>query len=76
MRNRTEETAYDLPAGASAVPSDPDLQFLLNLLPSLKRMDLRRREHTKLRMQQLVFDAEFNGTFIIILLICGVFTVE
>ncbi|XP_048036036.1 uncharacterized protein LOC125261523 isoform X2 [Megalobrama amblycephala] len=62
MRDRREESAYQIPEGASAVPSDPDLHFVLNLLPSLKRMDLRHREHTKLRIQQLMFEAEFEDS--------------
>lgn len=58
---------YDSPiVGAFSTSSggdgDPDLQFLQSLLPALKRMDLRCREHAKLRMHQLVFDVEFNDS--------------
>ncbi|XP_048015355.1 uncharacterized protein LOC125247870 [Megalobrama amblycephala] len=56
-----EEKVDPLPAGASSVQPDADLQFLQSLLPALKRMDIRQREHTKLKIHQLVFDAEFNA---------------
>lgn len=80
VRVRREEKKgkekYDQPpAEASSAQSDADQQFLQSLLPALKRMDLRRREHTKLRIQQLVYEAEFNGEFILVFVIWDMFTV-
>ncbi|KAK2907369.1 hypothetical protein Q8A67_006354 [Cirrhinus molitorella] len=69
VRVRREEKKgkekYDQPpAEASSVQPDADLQFLQSLLPALKRMDLRRREFAKASIQQLVFEIEFNRSYV------------
>nr|XP_055063028.1 transcription factor Adf-1-like [Misgurnus anguillicaudatus] len=43
-----------------AVLPDPDLQFLQSLLPALKRFDIQSRALVKLKMHELIFEAEFK----------------
>ncbi|XP_058626534.1 uncharacterized protein LOC131537235 isoform X2 [Onychostoma macrolepis] len=51
-----ESSNHPTPDGSE----DPDMQFLQSLLPALKRLDPRSRELTKLKIHQLIFEAEFN----------------
>lgn len=39
---------------------DPDLKFLQSLLTGLKTMDIKQKESTKIKMQQLVYGQEFD----------------
>ncbi|KAK9977135.1 hypothetical protein ABG768_018956 [Culter alburnus] len=48
---------------APAVSEDPDMQFLQSLMPTLKRIEPKCRELTKLKIHQLIFEAEFNCKF-------------
>lgn len=48
---------------APAGSEDPDIQFLQSLLPALKRLEPKCRELTKLKIHQLMFEAEFNCEF-------------
>ncbi|XP_065119586.1 uncharacterized protein [Paramisgurnus dabryanus] len=43
-----------------AVSADPDLQFLQSLLPALKRFDIQTKALVKLKMHELIFEAEFK----------------
>ncbi|XDV11362.1 hypothetical protein PO909_000325 [Leuciscus waleckii] len=49
----------------SASPSasqekDPDQAFLDSLLPALKRMSIQKNAATKLKMHQMIYEAEFE----------------
>uniref|UniRef100_A0A672RD65 MADF domain-containing protein n=1 Tax=Sinocyclocheilus grahami TaxID=75366 RepID=A0A672RD65_SINGR len=48
---------------APAGSEDPDMQFLQSLMPALKRLEPKCRELTKLKIHQLIFEAEFNCEF-------------
>ena len=37
-----------------------DLLFLLSLLPNLERLDERKKLEVKIKMQQILFEAEFE----------------
>ena len=59
-----ERRIVDAIESANEVPprqeKDPDQAFLDSLLPALKRMSTQKNAETKLKMHQLIYEAEFE----------------
>lgn len=45
---------------------DPDQAFLDSLLPALKRMSIQKNAATKLKMHQLIYEAEFECKYFVL----------
>ena len=58
-----EKQRLELLKRQSDEESDSDRMFLLSLLPSLKTLDPRRAQVFRLRVQQLLFDAQYSQIF-------------
>ncbi|KAJ8349411.1 hypothetical protein SKAU_G00245410 [Synaphobranchus kaupii] len=43
-----------------SMSADPDRLFLESLLPALKELDPQRKARTKLKIHQLIFEAQYN----------------
>uniref|UniRef100_A0A3B4B9G9 MADF domain-containing protein n=1 Tax=Periophthalmus magnuspinnatus TaxID=409849 RepID=A0A3B4B9G9_9GOBI len=48
------------PSPAATRPRDEDELFLLSFVPALKRLAPQKRCETKIRIQQIMYEAEFN----------------
>uniref|UniRef100_A0A3Q0SL89 BESS domain-containing protein n=1 Tax=Amphilophus citrinellus TaxID=61819 RepID=A0A3Q0SL89_AMPCI len=51
-----------VPTASSAIPRDEDELFLLSFVPALKRLAPQKRCETKIKIQQIMYEAEFNVT--------------
>uniref|UniRef100_A0A3Q3LT31 Uncharacterized LOC113124239 n=1 Tax=Mastacembelus armatus TaxID=205130 RepID=A0A3Q3LT31_9TELE len=50
------------PLAITAKPRDEDELFLLSFVPALKRLAPQKRCETKIKIQQIMYEAEFSGT--------------
>ncbi|XP_020507247.1 uncharacterized protein [Labrus bergylta] len=59
-RRATTETTETNSAEALASLKDEDELFLLSLLPSLKRLTIKKRMEVRMKFQQILYSAEFE----------------
>ena len=55
----SRERRNDMMKSRDVEPRDADMLFLMSLLPSLKNLDDMTKSLVKIKMQQIIFDAEF-----------------